>query len=61
MSTKINLSKFAITKITNSITNEVISYYGYLTKYSEELSNECRLCGYKVFANETEMFIGFKW
>ena len=42
--------------ITNLITNEVISYYGYFTKYSEKLSKECILRGYKVFNTATYCF-----
>lgn len=46
------------TKITNPKTGQVSVYKGYFAPYLEELIQQCKSEGIKVFSNNKQLFIG---
>ena len=50
--------KGTLTKITNPKTGKVSVYKGYFEPYSEELIQQCKSEGIKVFSNNKQLFIG---
>ena len=57
---KINFKNGVVATITDSTTNEKNVVYGYETKYSEKLLEECKMRYYKVYIADDKMFICYK-